>query len=266
MWRIWQGVIAGLLVVCLGVAAAMVGRSEPGGPFAAVQPLVPRAQAETSVNGSATNTPAPDIVVTGEGSASAAPDVAYLTFGVVTQAATAASASSENAHTMSTVIAALKAQGIDAKDIRTLNYSIEPEYSRGQNGAGTPKITGYSARNSVQVTARNVSKAAAVLDAGVMAGANSSVSIQFGIADPTALQLQALKAAMAQARAKADAIAAAAGVKITGIINVSEQSSGGPRPVSSIAPMAASTAVRTPVEVGTQQVTSRVAVTFAYSQ
>jgi uncharacterized protein YggE len=227
-------------------------------------PLVPVAAAQSVTPGTATN-PFAGIVVSGSGTVTAAPDVAYVSAGVTTQAATARQASDANSTTMTAVIAAIKAAGVADKDVQTTNFSISPVYSQVRSDTGSSTITGYRVDNSVRVTVNVVGDAAKVLDAVVGAGANSNVNISFGIKDTTALQEQALAAAVQQAAGKAGAIAQATGVKLAGAYSVTEQSSGGPV-TSGPQPQAAAASVAVPIQQGQLSVRATVQVTYAYSR
>src|SRR5687768_5127602 len=70
----------------------------------------------------------PSISVSATGSTRITPDRATIHIGVQTQGATAAAASAENARVAQRVIAAIKAIGIGAEQIGTVNYSVNPEY------------------------------------------------------------------------------------------------------------------------------------------
>src|SRR5437868_15016305 len=69
------------------------------------------------------------ITVTGTGTVTAVPDRATFSFGVTTAAKTATQALAANAADMRKVIDALKASGIEAKDIQTQTVSLDPRYS-----------------------------------------------------------------------------------------------------------------------------------------
>ncbi|WP_426261990.1 SIMPL domain-containing protein [Sphingomonas sp. DC1200-1] len=66
--------------------------------------------------------------ITAEGHVARAPDVATIRAGVVTQGQTAAAALSENGARMTRVLAALKKAGVAARDVRTANVSLSPQY------------------------------------------------------------------------------------------------------------------------------------------
>ena len=249
-----------LLIPVVGVAVLLGGVATRSGMVA---PLVPVASAQSAAPGTAT-VPFAGITVSGSGTATAAPDVAYVSAGVTTQAAAARQASDANSTTMTAVIAAIKAAGVADKDVQTTNFSISPVYSQVRSDTGISTITGYRVDNSVRVTVHVVGDAAKVLDAVVGAGANSNVSISFGIADTTALQEQALAAAVQQAAGKAGAIAQATGVKLAGVYSVTEQSGGGPVTSGSLRGAGASVAV--PIQQGQLSVQATVQVTYAYSR
>jgi uncharacterized protein len=195
------------------------------------------------------------IVVAGNGSVSAVPDRAQVSFGVSTSAKTASAALRANAAEMTKVIAALKGQGIAAADIRTEFVSLSPRYS--QNGDA---VIGYDAVNSVSATIRRLDKIGPTIDAAVDAGANQVSGPSLVRADSAGLYRVALRAAIANARAKARTIAAASGLRLRRITDVSESSSAPPpTPLTEKAAADAST----PVEPGTTRVEAAVTVTFS---
>src|SRR6185312_14515731 len=67
--------------------------------------------------------------VTGEGSATAVPDTAHISFGVTKQAATVTDAQNQTNTAIAAITNALNAQGIDTKNIKTTDYSVNPNYS-----------------------------------------------------------------------------------------------------------------------------------------
>src|SRR5437868_2214374 len=71
------------------------------------------------------------ITLEGHGEVKAKPDMAVITAGVTTQAKTAREALTQNTKAMEKILASLKAQGIEAKDIQTSNFMINPRYDYG---------------------------------------------------------------------------------------------------------------------------------------
>ena len=160
------------------------------------------------------------------------PDMAIVSLGVQTTGATAAEASNANNELMTAVIAAIKAAGIEDADIQSTNIGLSPVYaqpSRDDPNA-PPTITGYRATNTVSVRVLDLDQVGAILSAGLGAGANQLGGISFALQDRTQPYLDALAAATLDARRKADAIAVAAGMVVGGIVEITEQSGGIPRP------------------------------------
>lgn len=176
------------------------------------------------------------ISVSGRGEVTAAPDMAEVTSGVITDAKTARAALSANTTAMAALMKALKAADIAPADIQTSGFSVAPQYVYPKNPDAEgerrpPTISGYEVRNTVAVRVRNLAGLGAVLDNMVSVGANSVSGISFSVADPSALLTKARQAAFANARQKATTYAHAAGIELGPIASIREnQSPVGPRP------------------------------------
>jgi len=198
------------------------------------------------------------VTVAGTGTVSAAPDMAEITTGVVTQAPTAAQALAANSQAMERLLQALGALGVAARDIQTTNISVSPLRRQGRDGP-PPEITGYEVTNQVRVKVRDLSRLGRVLDQQVGQGANLVYGIQFGRQEPAPLLDEARKRAMGDARRRAELYAAAAALKVGRVVAVQEAGAASPR--SEMAPrMAMSAAV--PVAPGEQEIQASVTVTF----
>ena len=101
-----------------------------------------------------------DISATGE--ATRVPDVAVISAGVTTRAATAGAAIRDAAARMQRVRAELKKAGIADRDIQTSTISLNPDYVYENNQP--PKLTGYNASNQLTVRFRDI-RAGTILDA-----------------------------------------------------------------------------------------------------
>jgi uncharacterized protein YggE len=157
-----------------------------------------------------------------------APDMATITFGVMTQAPTAAAAMAANRTRMNALAAALRAQGIADRDIQTSNLNLNAQYNYVNNQP--PKLTGYQAQNDVTVTARDITRLGATVDAVVAAGANQINGIGFGLQNPRAAEDQARQAAVQALTAKAALYAQATGLRVTRLVNLSEGGGYTPQP------------------------------------
>jgi uncharacterized protein YggE len=167
-----------------------------------------------------------DISATGE--ATRVPDVAVISAGVVTRAASARAALQQNAAQMERVRAALKRAGIADRDIQTSNISLNPEYRYVQDQP--PRLTGYSASNQLSVRFRDIAKSGDILDALVAEGANSINGPSLTIDKPEEALDEARTKALAVGRARADLYARALGMQVVRLVSVSESGGGYPVP------------------------------------
>ncbi|MBK9924383.1 MAG: SIMPL domain-containing protein [Anaerolineales bacterium] len=175
--------------------------------------LVISACGPTTVN-QAAQPPLRTINVTGNGSVDLVPDIAYIYVGVHTEKPSAAEAVAENNTQTQKMIQALKDFGIDAKDIRTTNFSIYPQDKYDpQTGTPTGEKT-YMVDNTVYVTVRDLGKLGDLLDTVVAAGANTVNSIQFDVADKSDALKKARADAVKDASTQAQELADAANVKL----------------------------------------------------
>jgi uncharacterized protein YggE len=200
--------------------------------------------------------PVGGITVTGTGTVKTVPDEAEFSLGVQTQGSSAREALAGNSEKMSRVLAALSSAGVAKDDVKTQDISVSPSY------ADKGQISGYSARNSVSVRIRDLSKAGVVLDAASNAGANEVYGPSLSRSNQEELQAKALRSAVDNARAKAGALADAAGVRLGTVTAITEGFNGGPEPVwQTFAGRSADKAA--PMTPGTQDVQATVTVTFA---
>jgi uncharacterized protein len=166
-------------------------------------------------------TPSPSTVqVSATAEVRAVPDTAMISAGVVTQNPTAKAAMQANATRMSAVMEAIKAAGIDAKDIQTSGINLQPQYRYAENQP--PVVTSYQASNTVNVRIRKIDGIGPVMDALVAKGANQINGPSFMLANEEAALDQARKDAVARARKRADLYAEAAGMRVRRIISISE--------------------------------------------
>ena len=163
--------------------------------------------------------PVRTLSVNGTGQTFLSPDIAYIYIGVHTEEATAAEAVDTNTSETQQVIAALKDAGVDAKDIRTTNFSIWPNQQYSPDGQ--PTGTRYVVDNSVFVTVRELDKLGDLLDSAIGAGANSINSIQFDVADKTEALKKAREEAVKDAKQQAQELADAAGMSLGDVQTIS---------------------------------------------
>ncbi|HUD18886.1 MAG TPA: SIMPL domain-containing protein [Patescibacteria group bacterium] len=202
--------------------------------------------------------------VTGEGKATAVPDVAIVGVGVQGQGNTVKQVQQDLNSKMNKITDAVKKVGIDAADIQTSNYSIAPTYDY---QASTPRITGYQASSDLTIKVRNMDNANQVVDSATANGANQVGGITFDVSDKTKVENDARQVAVAQAKKKAADAAKAGGFTLGRVIDYSENEGGQPRPVPMLAKAdmaAGSTAVTAPtqIEPGSSEITIDVSLSY----
>lgn len=192
--------------------------------------------------------PALNLSATGE--VKVAPDMATITFGVVTEAATAREAMAQNATQMTQVAAALRRAGLAERDIQTSGLNLQAQYDYQENQP--PKLRGYQATNRVTVNIYDLTKVGTTADAVVAAGVNQIDGISFGLKDPKAAEDEARRQAVTALQSKARLYAEALGVTLGGIRSLNE--GGGYQPPQPMPMMfargAMASADSTPVSAG----------------
>jgi uncharacterized protein len=162
------------------------------------------------------------ISLTGHGEVRMAPDLAVVTIGVMSTATTAREALDANTKAMQAVMASLTGAAIEARDIQTSNFTVNPRYDYGENNAQPPKVIGYDVSNNVTVTVRKLESLGAVLDSVVSAGSNQINGVMFQVSKPEAATDEARKLAVADALRKAKVYTEASGVSLGQVISLSE--------------------------------------------
>lgn len=210
--------------------------------------------------------------VQGEGKAVGVPDIAGFSFDVITEGDTdIATLQSENAEKMNAAIAFVTKQGIDKKDIKTAQYSIQPRYETNNcvYGSGKPcppaQIVGYTISQSVHIKVRDFKKISSLLTGVVANGANTVSDLQFAIDDTTSVENTARAEAIKKAQEKAQSTAKAAGFSLGRLLEISESFSSPynqPRVYMESKAMAADSAVAPAIEAGSQEV--NISITLKY--
>lgn len=202
--------IALLLVASIGLSACS---------------MLPVKQADaTNTSPESVSAPLRTLSATGTGKVMLVPDLAYINIGVRSEAQDVSSALAANNAQATAITDALKAMGVDEKDLQTANFNV---YSIQQyDQMGQPSYISYSVENTLYVTVRDLTKLSQTLDAALSAGANQIYGINFDIANRQGALEQARDLAIKDAEAKALATAATAGVILGQIqtINVSNTS------------------------------------------
>ncbi len=191
----------------------------------ACAPITAAAQAPVSTPSTANRT----ITAQGEGKVYVTPDIAYIYIGVHTESDSVASALSDNNKQAQAVASTLKELGVDAKDIQTSAFSVNPQQQFDKNGQPTKTV--YVVDNTVNVTVRDLAKLGDILDAVVKSGANTINSISFDVQNKATAIAEARKLAIQDGRSQATEMASAAGVTLGDLQSLNVYASSGPVPV-----------------------------------
>jgi hypothetical protein len=181
---------------------------------------------------------------------------------IETRAARADRASQVNATHSQTVLKRLEALVGNRGTVFTRSYRIKPEYAQEEkDGRRRQILVGYIATNTLEAVTGNIGAVGSVLDAAVDAGAQRVGSVEFFIAEPAPLRLEALEEAGRKAHAEAEAIAGSLDVELGELLEASTQPTAvpGPRPLQ----LRAATKVATPLVAGDIEIHADVSVVYS---
>jgi len=212
------------------------------------------------------------ISVTGDGEVFATPDIATFTWTVTETGANVKEAQSKATTKINAALESLKQNGIEGKDIKTLNLNANPKYEFNQiicTSFNCPPakqtLVGYEMTQTVQVKVRAVDNTGKVIDGVTSAGVSEVSSLSFTVDDQDVLIAQARGEAIKKAKAKAEALAKDLDVRLVRVVSFTE--GGYPTPIMyKMDSMAfgvggeASTAPSLPM--GENKITSNVTITY----
>ncbi len=225
---------AAILVAVVGIAGVEIGRSH--------------------------NASGATISVSGTGTVKGTPDTASYSIGVHTIDASAKAAMEANNLKVAALIAALKRNGVTAKEMQTSGLNIY------QNTNNYGVVTGFSVDNTLNVTMHNMKRVGSAIDAAATVVGNGIQlnGITFSISNQSKLLQAARDKAMKNARLAAGQLASAGSAHVTSLLRVTDQENYSP-PVhygyDTLKATAAQPSV--PVQTGTQTVTVTVSVVYS---
>ncbi|WP_458414692.1 SIMPL domain-containing protein [Schinkia sp. CFF1] len=222
------------------------------------------------------------ISVSGISSVKVAPDIAYIDIAVNTFDKDVKRAQETNTKNMNKVMQQLKSLGIQDKDIRTIDYRVQPRYEwknvetkSNQGGIESKNVQillGYDINNTVKVTVTEFQKIGSIIDITVKEGANQLNNIAFGLSEAkkTEKYLEALKGAVENGRSKAEFIASTYGIKLSIPAVINESGSYIPSPISYNGPELSKAAgsydsvASTPISGGEMEISANVNIVYQY--
>ena len=222
------------------------------------------------------------ITLSSTGKVTIVPDIAKVSFEIFNEGLKVDQISNDNNKAMQGVIDYLKKQGIEAKDIKTTQYSITPTYTQKCNydtGVSSSsgmaptiypertcnsKISGYKITQGVEVKIRDFTKIDAIVGQLTTLGVNQMSGVSFSIDDSELVQNQAKVEAINQIKAKARILSASTGIRLGRIISISESNNYAyyDSTVSYGTAMKSAAPVAAPIEPGSQEVSQTVFITY----
>ncbi len=215
----------------------------------------------------------PHITTSGHASADVVPDEAIISLGVKSENASASIASDEMARTASALVAELKAQSVEPKDIKTTGTQLTVVYDDERDQVG--RLTrhsphGYEAKESFDIRVRDATKAGKLAQAMIQKGANIFTGIRFIYSKEREKQRELQSAAMRDALVEAQSFTDPLGLKLGRVIQIGEDPGSGSGneadlPSRRSPPAVAGKTVSTmaiPVEPGVETIAASISVTW----
>lgn len=166
--------------------------------------------------------------VTGTGKVTVKPDIAVVNLGVQVKDVTVSAAQQQASPAMTAIMSSLSDNGIADKDIKTVEFGIQPVWESSPYSGYSPSyqttMTGYQVRNMLSITIRDTVNVGVIIDAAAEAAGDliRVDNVYFTIENPDPQYDQARELAVKDAMDKAQKIADLAGVKLGKIISISE--------------------------------------------
>ena len=204
------------------------------------------------------------IVVEGIGRAAIIPDLATISFSVISEGINVSGLQEDNNQKINAAIALVKSLNVDAKDIKTAGYNLSPKY-RYDPKNGRSSIDGYTLTQTVVVKVRVLDTAGRILEGLPSAGINEISGPHFSVENQDTYLNEARQEAFQKARVKAQALARIAGVRLGRAVTFSENQGGNyPRPLFMKAEAMGGDAGGVPpqIEPGSEEASVQVSVTF----
>lgn len=180
-----------------------------------------------------------NISVEGRGEVQAVPDVGQFSFSVLASGATASEVQEASGTKINDILAYLKAEGVEEKDIKTQDYNLYPKYRWEERACavgmycppGEQVQDGFEVTQTVTVKVRDTAKAGTLVAGVGDKGATNISGISFVVDDEEALKAQARDVAIADAKAKAEKLADQLGVDLIRIVSFYENPGYYPMPM-----------------------------------
>jgi len=197
--------------------------------------------------------------VTGQGDVTKEPDLARFTFEVIRQGTDTVALQRDVDSVTGAVVALAEKLGVKRDDITAAVIQVRPEY-RFLDGRSV--LEGVNVSRTIQVELKDLRHYAELTNGAIAAGVNQLQNIELDFADRTALERQALDAAIDRARSDAEHVATRLGMRLGRVLEVQLQNTGGPITPMPIGMMAGKMAADDSFRPGSLRVERQVQVRF----
>ncbi len=161
-----------------------------------------------------------ELAVVGEGKVDVIPDTASIDVGItINNLSTAEEAKTQIDIINNRLVAVLKKLGLSSKDIKTTNYSINPNYTY-ENNKNT--LSGYDGNATVTVKTQNTQLIPSIIEEATKAGANQINNTQFTVNEPEKYRESARENAIKNAKDQAEKLAKSLGIRLGRVTNIVE--------------------------------------------
>jgi uncharacterized protein len=167
----------------------------------------------------------PLISVNGIGEVKLPPDEVVISLGVETREKTLEQARKQTDKQAAAIIAYLRKQGVEAKDIQTSYINLQPIYSSSQFGKAAPDF--YVAAKTMTIVIKKLDRFDELLSGLYENGVNRIDGIAFRVSNLEKHRTEARKKAVADAKQKANALTSELGAKVGKVYSINEHTSDG---------------------------------------
>ncbi len=168
------------------------------------------------------------VYVTGRGEVTKEPDLARFTFEVVRQGTDATALKQDVDRVTGAVVTLAEKLGVKSDDLTAAVIQVRPEY---RYLDGRSVLEGINVSRTVRVTLKDLRRYGEMTDGAIAAGVNQLQNVELDFADRTALEQQALDAAIDRAKDEAAHVAGRLGMKLGRVLEVQLQDTGGGAPI-----------------------------------
>lgn len=174
------------------------------------------------------------ITVEGDYEIFASPDIALVSFSVISEDLDLNKAQVKTEESVSNALTSIKSLGVEDKDIQTTYYNSSPRYEWNQKctqyncETGERVLVGYEVSETISVKVRDLEKVSSVIGALGSAKVTNISGPNFEIENRDELMQQAREEAIKEARSKAKSLAKDLDVKLGKIVTFYEGGYGTP--------------------------------------